>query len=43
MRPSAERGDFQNLAARLRQNAVQEKLADMWLDLPLDGQDLPHV
>ncbi|MEO8257303.1 MAG: FAD-dependent oxidoreductase [Acidobacteriota bacterium] len=38
-----DRVDFQNLAARLRQNTVQEKLADMWLDLLLDGQNLAHV
>ena len=38
-----DRVDFQNLAARLRQNTVQEKLADMWLDLLLDGQTVPHV
>jgi hypothetical protein len=38
-----DRVDFPNLAARLRQNTVQEKLADLWLDLLLDGQNLPHV
>jgi hypothetical protein len=38
-----DRVDFSNLAARLRQNTVQEKLADMWLDLLLAGQNLPHV
>jgi NAD(P)H-flavin reductase len=27
-----DRVDFQNLAARLRQNTVQEKLANMWFD-----------
>jgi NAD(P)H-flavin reductase len=27
-----DRVDFQNLAARLRQNTVQEKLASLWLD-----------
>jgi hypothetical protein len=24
--------DFQNLAARLKQNTVQEKLGNLWLD-----------
>jgi NADPH-dependent glutamate synthase beta subunit-like oxidoreductase/NAD(P)H-flavin reductase len=38
-----DRVDFPNLAARLRQNTVQEKLADMWLDQLLDGQNVPHV
>jgi hypothetical protein len=38
-----DRVDFQNLAARLRQNTVQEKLANMWLDHLLRGQDGPHV
>jgi len=38
-----DRVDFQNLAARLRQNTIQEKLADMWMDVLLDGQSLPHV
>ena len=28
--------DFQNLAARLRMNTVQEKLANLWLTSPLD-------
>ena len=31
------------LAARLRQNTVQEKLANMWLDHLLEGQSLTHV
>ena len=35
--------DFPNLAARLRQNTVQEKLANMWLDHLLRGQNFPHV
>jgi NADPH-dependent glutamate synthase beta subunit-like oxidoreductase/NAD(P)H-flavin reductase len=38
-----DRVDFPNLAARLRQNTVQEKLASMWLDHLLRGQHLPHV
>jgi hypothetical protein len=38
-----DRVDFPNLAARLRQNTVQEKLSNLWLDHLLDGQDLPHV
>jgi NAD(P)H-flavin reductase len=38
-----DRVDFPNLAARLRQNTVQEKLASMWLDHLLQGQSLPHV
>jgi hypothetical protein len=35
--------DFPNLAARLRQNTVQEKLSNMWLDHLLEGQALPRV
>ena len=38
-----DRVDFPNLTARLRQNTVQEKLANMWLDHLLRGQELPHV
>jgi hypothetical protein len=38
-----DRVDFPNLAARLRQNTVQEKLSNMWLDHLLAGRDLPHV
>jgi hypothetical protein len=38
-----DRVDFPNLAARLRQNTVQEKLAGMWLDHLLQGQNFPHV
>ena len=35
-----DRVDFPNLAARLRQNTVQEKLANMWLDWPaVRGED----
>ena len=35
--------DFPNLAARLRQNTVQEKLSSMWLDHLLLQQELAHV
>jgi NADPH-dependent glutamate synthase beta subunit-like oxidoreductase/NAD(P)H-flavin reductase len=35
--------DFVNLAARLRQNSVQEKLSNLWLDHLLNGQTLAHV
>jgi hypothetical protein len=38
-----DRVDFPNLAARLRQNTVQEKLSNMWFDHLLQGQRLPHV
>src|SRR4029077_16388161 len=38
-----ERVDFPNLAARLRQNTMQEKLSNLWLDHLLSGHDLPHV
>jgi NAD(P)H-flavin reductase len=38
-----DRVDFPNLAARLRQNTVQEKLSNMWLDHLLAGHHLPHV
>jgi hypothetical protein len=38
-----DRVDFPNLAARLRQNTVEEKLSNMWLDHLLAGQSLPHV
>ncbi|MEP7310606.1 MAG: pyridine nucleotide-disulfide oxidoreductase, partial [Acidobacteriota bacterium] len=38
-----DRVDFQNLSARLRQNTVQEKLANMWLDQLLKSQSLSHV
>ena len=38
-----DRVDFPNLAARLRQNTVQEKLASLWLDHLLAGQNYPHV
>jgi len=35
--------DFPNLAARLRQNTVQEKLANLWFEHLVDGEALPHV
>ena len=35
--------DFPNLNARLRQNTVQEKLSNRWLDHLLAGIELPHV
>ena len=38
-----DRVDFANLAARLRQNTVQEKLANQWLDHLLHVEPLPHV
>jgi hypothetical protein len=38
-----DRVDFPNLAARLRQNTVQEKLANIWFDHLLHGQNLSHV
>jgi hypothetical protein len=38
-----DRVDFVNLAARLRQNTVQEKLANLWLDHLLTGQAFAHV
>jgi len=38
-----DRVDFPNLNARLRQNTVQEKLANRWLDHLLDTVELPHV
>jgi hypothetical protein len=31
-----DRVDFENLSARLRQNSVQEKLSNRWLDLLLE-------
>jgi hypothetical protein len=36
-----DRVDFVNLAARLRQNTVQEKLSNLWLDHLLKGQTAP--
>jgi NADPH-dependent glutamate synthase beta subunit-like oxidoreductase/NAD(P)H-flavin reductase len=38
-----DRVDFPNLAARLRQNTVQEKLSNMWLEHLLGTTGLPHV
>jgi NAD(P)H-flavin reductase/NADPH-dependent glutamate synthase beta subunit-like oxidoreductase len=38
-----DRVDFPNLNARLRQNTVQEKLSNMWLDHLLETVELPHV
>jgi NAD(P)H-flavin reductase len=35
--------DFPNLNARLRQNTVQEKLSNAWLDHLLQTVELPHV
>src|SRR5581483_6908938 len=38
-----DRVDFPNLAARLRQNTVQEKLSNLWLDHLLSSASLPRV
>ena len=38
-----DRVDFPNLAARLRQNTVHEKLSSMWLDHLLHSQEFPHI
>ena len=38
-----DRVDFPNLAARLRQNTVQEKLSNAWLDHLLRAEAFPHV
>ncbi len=38
-----DRVDFPNLAARLRQNTVQEKLSGLWFDQLLSMADLPHA
>jgi hypothetical protein len=38
-----DRVDFVNLAARLRQNSVQEKLSNLWLDHLVKGQTIVHV
>jgi NADPH-dependent glutamate synthase beta subunit-like oxidoreductase/NAD(P)H-flavin reductase len=38
-----DRVDFPNLAARLRQNTVQEKLSNLWLDHLLESVSLPRV
>jgi hypothetical protein len=38
-----DRVDFPNLAARLRQNTVQEKLSNLWFDHLMQESALPHV
>jgi NADPH-dependent glutamate synthase beta subunit-like oxidoreductase/NAD(P)H-flavin reductase len=38
-----DRVDFPNLNMRLRQNTVQEKLSNRWLDHLLESVDLPHI
>ena len=38
-----DRVDFQNLAARLRQNTVQEKLSNLWFEHLLATTPFPHV
>ncbi|MEQ1870062.1 MAG: FAD-dependent oxidoreductase [Vicinamibacterales bacterium] len=38
-----DRVDFPNLAARLRQNTVQEKLSVMWMERLLRSESIPHV
>jgi NAD(P)H-flavin reductase len=38
-----DRVDFPNLAARLRQNTVQEKLSNLWFDHLVSRSGLPHV
>jgi NAD(P)H-flavin reductase len=38
-----DRVDFPNLTARLRQNTVQEKLSNRWLDHLLHVRPLPHI
>ena len=38
-----DRVNFDNLAARLRQNSTQEKLTALWLDSLLPRLQLPHV
>jgi NAD(P)H-flavin reductase len=38
-----DRVDFPNLAARLRQNTVQEKLANLWFDHLVLGASLSHI
>jgi NAD(P)H-flavin reductase len=38
-----DRVDFPNLNMRLRQNTVQEKLSNRWLDHLLATVDLPHI
>jgi len=38
-----DRVDFPNLAARLRQNTVQEKLSNLWFEQLISTNPLPHV
>jgi NADPH-dependent glutamate synthase beta subunit-like oxidoreductase/NAD(P)H-flavin reductase len=38
-----DRVDFPNLAARLRQNTVQEKLSNLWFEHLVAGESLPRV
>ena len=38
-----DRVDFPNLAARLRQNTVQEKLSTLWFEYLVEGEGLAHV
>jgi NADPH-dependent glutamate synthase beta subunit-like oxidoreductase/NAD(P)H-flavin reductase len=38
-----DRVDFQNLAARLRQNTVQEKLSTLWFEHLVSIRPMPHV
>jgi NADPH-dependent glutamate synthase beta subunit-like oxidoreductase/NAD(P)H-flavin reductase len=38
-----DRVDFPNLAARLRQNTVQEKLSNLWFEHLVEDSDLSHV
>ncbi len=38
-----DRVDFENLSARLRQNSVQEKLSNRWLDLLLERDKIGPV
>jgi len=38
-----DRVDFPNLAARLRQNTVQEKLSNVWFDHIVASARLPHI
>jgi NADPH-dependent glutamate synthase beta subunit-like oxidoreductase/NAD(P)H-flavin reductase len=38
-----DRVDFPNLNARLRQNTVQEKLSNLWLDQLLEAVEAAHV
>jgi hypothetical protein len=38
-----DRVDFPNLAARLRQNTVQEKLSSLWFEHLVSTHPAPHV